>query len=292
MVSGNSNNFKDYLKLIRFSHWIKNLLILTPSILAKNFTEDLNWLYLIIGFLSFSFISSSGYILNDIRDIDRDRLHPLKMKRPLATAKVKVSFSFMLSQLLMIAGMILTISLGIIPFIILLSYFIVNWFYSNVIKSIRFLDIIFLSVFYIIRLFFGATIAHNELTGWFLITVIFACIGFLLNKRQIECSLISQHKVPGRDYSKDDLVFLQIMAIAFGIISLVIFDIHAYFVVLIKDPLILTAMNLTALFLILSFFDDSRIQEDDPIERILRSPANIIMSLIFLSLYFIELYFH
>lgn len=290
MVLRKLNSIRVYFKLIRFRHWIKNFLIFTPSILAKNFTENYNWLYLIIGFLTFSFISSSGYILNDIRDIDKDRQHPIKKNRPLASASVKVRYSFLLSILLLTAGLGISLFLGTKPLLILLFYFLVNWLYSNVIKSIRFLDIIFLSIFYITRLFFGATIAHNELTGWFLITITSACLAFLLNKRQVECSIISHHQIPGRDYSKDDLVFLQIMAIGFGIFSLVVFNIHAYFIVLINNPFILTAMNLTAIFLILSFFNNSKIHDDDPIERILKSPANIVMSLLFLSLYFFEIY--
>lgn len=70
---------KKYIELIRAKHWIKNLLIFIPLI-CSGFINAENVLNLIIGFFSFSFISSFVYIINDIKDIEKDKLHPRKKK--------------------------------------------------------------------------------------------------------------------------------------------------------------------------------------------------------------------
>ena len=79
---------KDYLKLIRIKHWIKNILIFIPLVFSGVINES-NIVNCILGFFSFSFMSSFIYIVNDIRDIEKDKLHPRKRKRPLASGTIK-----------------------------------------------------------------------------------------------------------------------------------------------------------------------------------------------------------
>ena len=79
-----------YLKLIRIKHWIKNILIFIP-LLCSGLINYNNVIDCIIGFFAFSFASSFIYIINDIKDIEKDKLHPTKKNRPLASGKVKKS---------------------------------------------------------------------------------------------------------------------------------------------------------------------------------------------------------
>ena len=82
-----------YIKLIRPTNWIKNIIIVIPFFLGRKFNVP-DTINLIIGVVSFSLMASVGYIINDIRDIEKDRQHPYKKNRPLAngTAKIKISF--------------------------------------------------------------------------------------------------------------------------------------------------------------------------------------------------------
>jgi 4-hydroxybenzoate polyprenyltransferase len=285
----NLNSKGDLILLMRPRQWIKNLLIFLPSVLSGNLINELNWVLLIVGFISFSLVASSGYIFNDIRDIDEDRQHPIKRKRPLAAATLKVRYAFAFSLILLFIGLGISVTLGIKPLGILIMYSVANWIYSIVIKSVRYLDIIVLTGFYIIRLVYGAAIANVELTGWFVITLAFACLALSTNKRQIQCALITQDKTPGRNYTKQDIIHLKIFAIGFGIVSLVFLNIHSYFVLFVRNPYSLTIINLIAVYLIMSYFDTSKDQSDDPVEKILKNPAIIIMTLILLGIYVYEL---
>jgi 4-hydroxybenzoate polyprenyltransferase len=285
----NLNRMSAFITLMRPKQWVKNLLIFLPNIVAGNFINEFSWLFLFFGFVSFSLIASSGYILNDIRDIDEDRQHPVKRNRPLASATIKVRYAFTFSLVLLFFGMGISISLGLKPLVILAIYLIINWIYSIAIKSERFLDIIVLTGFYIIRLVYGAAIANVELTGWFIMTITFACLSLSLNKRQIQCTLNTQEKTPGRNYSKQDIIPLQIFAIGFGIISIVFLNIHSYFVLFVRSPFVITTINLIAIYLIMSYFDTSKDQSDDPVERIIKNPINLIMILILLIFYIYEI---
>ena len=241
----NSNSLNVFIKLIRPKQWVKNLLIFLPSILAGNVFKEFHWLLGLAGFVSFSLMASAGYILNDIRDIDKDRQHPVKKNRPLAAATIKVKNGFFLSLILIISSLGIAYSLGLKPLLVLAVYFIINWIYSAAIKSVRFLDIIILTSFYIIRLTYGATITQTELTGWFIITVTFTCLALSLNKRQMECYISKTEKIPGREYTTKDISLLQILSIGFGICSLVFLNIHSYFVLQVKNPLTLASRCLT-----------------------------------------------
>ncbi len=278
-----------YISLLRPKHLIKNLLVFLPGIFAGSIFTEKNWLLGSIGFISFSLIASAGYIINDIIDIERDRLHPLKKNRPLAAATIKVRHAFILSLGLVFFGLGISFQLGIKTFGILCFYFVINWIYSVEIKSLRFLDVIVLTVFYIIRLAYGAAITNTELTGWFIITVSFACLALSLNKRQVECNNSLTDKIPGRSYSKRDALTLQILAIGFGISSLVFLNIHSFFVLEVRNPYFLAIINLIAAYLIMLYFDTSKDQSDDPVERIIKNPVTMIMALLLLALYLYEI---
>jgi len=75
---------------IRYKQWLKNILIFVPILLAHRF-ELIEYLYLLIGFIAFSFTSSSIYLLNDLIDIPSDRKHPLKRNRPLASGEMHIT---------------------------------------------------------------------------------------------------------------------------------------------------------------------------------------------------------
>ena len=79
-----------YIKLIRLNNWVKNVMIFLPAFFSGNLFEILIIKELVYSFLAFSFITSSIYILNDIRDIDEDRLHIEKRDRPLASGKIQI----------------------------------------------------------------------------------------------------------------------------------------------------------------------------------------------------------
>ena len=178
-----------YLKLIRVKHWIKNLLIFIPLICSGFINID-NVLNLIIGFFSFSFMSSFIYIINDIKDIEKDKLHPRKKKRPLPSGKITKKRAIIIAIILLIASLsfnyiihkeILNTSLYL-----LLGYMIINVLYSMGLKNIAILDIILLATGFIIRVYYGASIINVQVSDWLFLTILNASLFLGLGKRKKE----------------------------------------------------------------------------------------------------------
>ena len=178
-----------YLKLIRVKHWIKNLLIFIPLICSGFINID-NVLNLIIGFFSFSFMSSFIYIINDIKDIEKDKLHPKKKKRPLPSGEITKKRAIIIAIILLIASLsfnyiihkeILNTSLYL-----LLGYMIINVLYSMGLKNIAILDIILLATGFIIRVYYGASIINVQVSDWLFLTILNASLFLGLGKRKKE----------------------------------------------------------------------------------------------------------
>ena len=81
---------KKYLKLFRVKHYIKNLLVFIPLIFSKNLFDKTKMTSSTIGFISFCLISSTVYIINDIKDVQKDRNHPVKKNRPIASGEISI----------------------------------------------------------------------------------------------------------------------------------------------------------------------------------------------------------
>lgn len=273
------------LALLRPKHWVKNVLIFLPMILAGKFRETPLIVDALLGFLSFSLMASAGYILNDIRDIDRDRAHPRKANRPLAAALISVKQALLLALLLLGISVAVSAYLGQTPLLFLLVYFVLNYLYSTFLKAVRFFDIIILSSFYLIRLFYGSAITDAELTGWFLATTTLSFLTLSTNKRFMECLLSKHDKIPGRGYTKDDAVFLQIFSVTFAVGTLVLLNMHAFFVLHIQSPHIIALINLFAAGIMFAYFDNKNNMSDDPVDRVLKNPLLLVMTLFFIAVY-------
>ena len=277
-----------YLRLIRPKHWIKNLIIALPLILSNNFNAS-SLSNLGLGIISFCFLASAGYILNDIRDVENDRLHPIKRNRPLASGIINIGSAFYLSLILITGSFLLSFIINKWAFLISFIYFITNYYYSIKGKKIRFIDIVLLSSFYLIRIFYGAIICDVKITGWFIATITLAVLSLSTNKRFMECLNSSVKDIPGRGYSADDSVFLQIIMINFAMSSIVLLNIHAYFVLNITNSIFFVLLNLLAASISLFYFDQSKNKSEDPVERILKNKGLIVSLIFFVGIYFYEM---
>lgn len=280
-----------FIKLIRPTNWIKNLLIFLPYILSKNINLSENVNNLILGFISFSFMSSVGYILNDVIDIDNDRQHENKKFRPLAYGSVQIKTAIYLAIFLFTISLILSYLINITSFKIIIVYFILNYFYSTKGKTIRFYDIIILSSFYLIRIIYGSIISNVILSGWFVATLIMIVFGIAINKRFMELKISKNITLLGRNYTKDDELILHSLMINFSIAALILLNIHSYFVLLIHDYYFYCIINLITPGIIFYYFDYAKNISDDPVEKIIKNKNLLILTMILLLSYFFEIKF-
>ena len=169
-----------FLELIRLSQWPKNFLVFLPFIMANEYNY-LNIYTGIIGFFIFSLAASTVYIFNDLLDLPLDRIHPTKKNRPIASNSVSKNKAKIILLILLITSLYFGFINNVI--LILLVYFFMNILYTLVIKKIKFLDIILLSFFYIIRIYFGGELNETEISIWLYIFSIIAFMSLVILKR-------------------------------------------------------------------------------------------------------------
>lgn len=183
--------FKNYINLMRVNHYIKNFLIFLPLFFGGLYTDISKVIICLIGFIAFSLASSIIYIINDINDIEKDRLHAVKKNRPLASGKVTIKEAYMLIFILAISLLLTSFYLcylGVNPWILslVLFYMILNVLYSKGLKNIVFVDVICIVLGFLIRIFFGAFLVDVIISNWLYLTVMSGAFYMGFGKRRNE----------------------------------------------------------------------------------------------------------
>lgn len=162
-----NNKLANLIILIRPKHIVKNFLIFIPLLFGIKAISQEQILNTFGGFIVFCLVASSIYIINDYKDIEKDKLHPVKKKRPLASAAVSKKEAILLLAVIFIISITLIVILKFsIPAVILLAtYFIINLAYSFGLKNIAVLDIAILASGFIIRLFFGSSVSEIQVSS-------------------------------------------------------------------------------------------------------------------------------
>lgn len=182
---------KHYINLLRPKHWAKNLFLFVPSFFAGKFFELDKIGLLVAGFFAFSCLASSIYIINDYRDIEDDRKHPEKSKRPLASGAVKKPVALALSVLLTLAGVLIAYladSSGKFLFVTGI-YYLLNLSYSFGLKNISIVDILIVAAGFVLRVKGGAVLADVDTTSWFMIMTFLLALFLAIAKRRDDVML-------------------------------------------------------------------------------------------------------
>jgi len=188
---------------MRPKHWIKNLFLFIPLFFAGQIFNVNKIFETILGLIAFSFIASSIYVINDIRDIEADRIHPEKRSRPLASGKVNLRDGKILSLACLMIGFLLSYLLGIKFLFVTSLYFFLNLGYSFGLKNISILDILILSAGFVLRIKAGGVSADVPISSWLNIMVFLLAIFMAIGKRRDdllikeETSLEMRHSIRG-----------------------------------------------------------------------------------------------
>jgi len=180
-------------RLLRILHWSKNLLIFFPLFFAGKMGETASLMQCTFGFLFFSFTASGIYILNDVRDLNFDLNHPDKKHRPVAQGAISPHRALITALLL--AGIGLGGALWLSPpfFILLTGYVLLNLAYTLWIKSIAILDVLLLSLNYVLRIYAGGLLAHVVISPWLIIMVYLLALLLALSKRHHDLTLLESN---------------------------------------------------------------------------------------------------
>jgi len=181
-----------YIQLLRVHHYIKNIIIFIPLFFTMQIINVPLLRNAGLGFLIFSLLASIIYIFNDLRDIEKDRQHNSKCRRPLASGEIPVLHAILIMIILavllitLIVLLIILIDNLLIIFSLLLLYFSLNIGYSLGLKNFPIVDITILTSGYIIRLLFGAVLVGSNVSVWLYLVIIMGAYYLVLGKRKNE----------------------------------------------------------------------------------------------------------
>jgi len=181
-------------KLLRPRQWMKNFAIFASILFTGQLFTGRVFFTVCIGFLIFCFISSAIYIINDIFDREKDRMHPFKRFRPLAHGDLSITEAMIVCVSLAVVSAYLC-TLVSLPFIVaVVIYILLQLSYSLWFKNIEILDILALAAGYMLRVYAGELISNFRVSVWLLLTTIALSLFIAVGKRKSELTLISHIK--------------------------------------------------------------------------------------------------
>jgi 4-hydroxybenzoate polyprenyltransferase len=180
---------KQYLILFRIPQWIKNLFVFVPLIFSQNLFKGDYFTKSLHGFLLFCLTSSAVYVINDIIDIEADKAHPQKQKRPLPSGKISIRSGIMSAVILSVLIMLQMPFFNYLFNISLIIYFLLNFFYSLSLKHIVILDVFVIAAGFMLRVVGGAFVINVEISSWLILTTMFISLFLGVMKRRSELEI-------------------------------------------------------------------------------------------------------
>lgn len=184
---------KAYFKLLRVEQWVKNLFVFIPLFFSGKIFETTQLFETIFSFIIFSFTASSIYIINDYSDIESDRVHPEKCRRPLASGAISVGRAKLVLVGLVISTIGLIISLSdifgynVLKFgAVISSYFVMNLAYTFRLKHIAIVDISIIAVGFVLRVLAGGYATGIVVSQWAIILTFVLALVLAVGKRRGE----------------------------------------------------------------------------------------------------------
>lgn len=217
-----------WIKLLRVHQWAKNLLVLVPLLTAQRF-DTLSFGRSISATLAFSLAASAIYILNDLADLDTDRKHPSKRRRPLAAGTVPILSALAVVPLLLAAAVLAAFLIAPWFAVVLLAYLVLTTGYTFALKRRMMVDIVTLASLYTIRVIGGATAISVPISEWLLGFAMFFFTALALIKRYVELSMCLDRDLPdpkNRNYRKADISIVGALAAAAGFNAVTIFALY------------------------------------------------------------------
>ena len=217
-----------WLKLVRVHQWAKNALVFVALLTAQKF-DVVSLAHAVGAFLAFSLAASAVYILNDLVDVEADRRHPTKKRRPLAAGTVPILAASPAALGLAVAAFALAATISLSFAAVLVSYLALTTAYTFVLKRKLFVDVIVLASLYTVRVIGGAVAIGVPVSEWLLAFAMFTFTSLALIKRYIELAARLDGELPDptdRNYRKSDLDIVAALAAAAGFNAVTVFALY------------------------------------------------------------------
>lgn len=183
---------------LRPRQWLKNLLVFAGLVFATKLGDAGRWLEALAAFGAYCAISSAAYLVNDLRDREDDRLHPVKRARPIARGELSPRAAVALAAGLAAVALVLTGVLGLVSVAFLLAFAALQAAYTLSLKHVVLLDVLVIGSLFVIRAAAGAEAVDVRISPWLLLCTALLALFLALAKRRGELVLVGAQRAPGR----------------------------------------------------------------------------------------------
>ena len=217
------------IKLARPIHWVKNFGIFAALVFSGSLFEPKQFWIVFWAFWAFNLAASSTYILNDILDVERDRKHPFKKRRPIASGVVPVPLAIVYAIGLVGVSLVWAESMSHLFFLLLVGYILLQIGYSLVLKHMHIVDILVIATGFIIRVYAGAFIIDAHLSVWFLLCVVSVALFLASGKRRAELGTLGPEAETRKTLSKYSKDLLNAYVAMFGNAAWISWSLFTFF---------------------------------------------------------------
>ena len=178
------------IKTMRPRQWLKNLSLFgTPALMWNLHSMDV-FIPTVKAFFIFCMISSGAYYINDLVDADKDRNHPVKKNRPIASGALPRYIALLVASILLVGALVISrIALGTAFTLLAISFVLLQFMYSFYLKKIVLLDTLAIAMFFVLRVFAGGIASQTSISSWLFLTTIGLALLLAFGKRRSEKTL-------------------------------------------------------------------------------------------------------
>ncbi|MGB3863153.1 MAG: decaprenyl-phosphate phosphoribosyltransferase [Candidatus Aminicenantaceae bacterium] len=198
----------ELFKSIRPQQWLKNLFIFAPLIFSENIFNRSMFLQSLLAFAVFCLLSGALYILNDLKDLEEDRIHPIKSKRPLAAGKLKKRQAITAFVILSFISLLFASLVNEEFLWVCLVYYVLQIAYSFALKHVVILDVFIVASGFFLRVIAGAVAIQVQISPWLLICTTLLALFLALSKRRHEILLLDEEAMSHRPILKEYSAYL------------------------------------------------------------------------------------
>jgi 4-hydroxybenzoate polyprenyltransferase len=277
VLAPKSGNVAAVVRAIRPYQWVKNLLVFVPVLTSHNLLNIGMLRPTVFAFIAFSLCASSIYVLNDILDLEADRLHPRKKCRPFAAGVLSIPAGLLAAAMLIVAG-IAAATIGASPAtaLTLTAYIGITTAYSLWLKRQPVIDVFVLAGLYVLRVWAGGIASGIELSSWLLGFALFLFLSLAFSKRYAE--IRGNGQMPGRGYIAADASWMHGIGISSGYMAALVLALYVSapdVTALYRQPKVLWLLCPVMLFWItrMWFRAGRGVMHDDPVVEALKDPV-------------------
>ncbi len=183
---------------LRPRQWLKNLLVFAGIIFAAEVADPTRWIEAVAAFFAYCAASSAAYLGNDLRDVEADRLHPVKRRRPIARGELRPRAALMLAVALGVGALAVAAVLGAGSLVWLIAFVAIQAAYTLRLKVIVLVDVLAIAALFVIRAAAGAIAVDVRISPWLLVCTALLALFLALGKRRAELVLVDAERTPGR----------------------------------------------------------------------------------------------